>query len=80
MTAYEESVPQVYFNGNQLPGEYEYLENARNLSNMTMEDGRSQVTHDKQLLSLNNDAVPTIKRPDFLPLTILKVVGTFNFV
>ncbi|XP_043502741.1 signal transducer and activator of transcription B-like isoform X1 [Polistes fuscatus] len=82
MTAYEETVPQVYVapptptsssssSSNALPGEYEYLENAKNLSNMSLIDDKSKenLTKDSKV---NDDVTRSSgKRPDFLPLSCL---------
>lgn len=68
MTAYEETVPQVYVSPPTLPGEYEYLENAKNLSNLSLIDGESKQL--EQSSNKVNDGVQS-KRPDFLPLSCL---------
>ncbi|KAG7198682.1 hypothetical protein KM043_006035 [Ampulex compressa] len=70
MTAYEESVPQVYVSPPTLPGEYEYLENAKNLSNMSLIDGQTKQGSEKATKSAEDSAAPS-KRPDFLPLSCL---------
>ncbi|KOC60659.1 hypothetical protein WH47_07112 [Habropoda laboriosa] len=74
MTAYEETVPQVYVSPPALPGEYEYLENAKNLSNLSLID--SETKQNTQLEQSSNkptadDNVQSTKRPDFLPLSCL---------
>ncbi|CAK9826413.1 PDZ domain-containing protein 2 [Anthophora retusa] len=73
MTAYEETVPQVYVSPPTLPGEYEYLENAKNLSNLSLID--SETKQSVQLEQSNkptaDDGVQSTKRPDFLPLSCL---------
>nr|XP_012136835.1 PREDICTED: LOW QUALITY PROTEIN: uncharacterized protein LOC100880451 [Megachile rotundata] len=68
MTAYEETVPQVYVSPPTLPGEYEYLENAKNLSNLSLIDSESKQL--EQSGNKVNDGVQS-KRPDFLPLSCL---------
>lgn len=79
-TAYEETVPQVYENSssNTLPGEYEYLENARNLSDMSLIDetnhASTSVTETtkkkkKKTTDIGTESLQTRKRPDFLPLS-----------
>ncbi|KAL6434828.1 hypothetical protein ACFW04_005188 [Cataglyphis niger] len=81
MTAYEETVPQVYENPspNTLPGEYEYLENARNLSDMSLID--AEMNHasssvmettkkkKKKITDVSAESLQPRKRPDFLPLS-----------
>ncbi|XP_035728834.1 uncharacterized protein LOC118444561 [Vespa mandarinia] len=75
MTAYEETVPQVYVapptpTSAALPGEYEYLENAKNLSNMSLIDDKSKESLSKDS-KVNEDTTRSSKRPDFLPLSSL---------
>ncbi|XP_047362868.1 uncharacterized protein LOC124954265 [Vespa velutina] len=75
MTAYEETVPQVYVapptpTSSALPGEYEYLENAKNLSNMSLIDDKSKESLSKDS-KVNEDTTRSSKRPDFLPLSSL---------
>ncbi|KAL2747404.1 signal transducer and activator of transcription B-like isoform X1 [Vespula maculifrons] len=77
MTAYEETVPQVYVapptptsTSTALPGEYEYLENAKNLSNMSLIDDKSKEGSSKDS-KVNEDTTRSSKRPDFLPLSCL---------
>ncbi|CAL7948324.1 unnamed protein product [Xylocopa violacea] len=73
MTAYEETVPQVYVSPPTLAGEYEYLENANNLSNLSLIDGEMKQTVQSEQSSKPNadDGVQSTKRPDFLPLSCL---------
>ena len=77
MTAYEETVPQVYVSPPTLPGEYEYLENAKNLSDLSLIDdnGAKQtvVSQSDQASSKPgaDDGVQSTKRPDFLPLSCM---------
>lgn len=78
-TAYEETVPQIYENSPPtVAGEYEYLENAKNLSNMSLID--TQANHgsssiEKRKKKKTNDGNTELpqsrKRPDFLPLSCL---------
>ncbi|XP_029675772.1 uncharacterized protein LOC115243160 isoform X1 [Formica exsecta] len=80
-TAYEETVPQVYENPSPstLPGEYEYLENAKNLSDMSLIDpetnyASSSVTETtkkkkKKTTDTGAESFQPRKRPDFLPLS-----------
>lgn len=78
-TAYEETVPQVYENPPPtVPGEYEYLENAKNLSSMSLIDTEanhvsSSVEKKKKKKTTDGDAelLQSRKRPDFLPLLCL---------
>ncbi|XP_012063099.1 PREDICTED: uncharacterized protein LOC105626409 [Atta cephalotes] len=78
-TAYEETVPQVYENPPPtVPGEYEYLENAKNLSSMSLIDTEanhvsSSVEKKKKKKITDGDAelLQSRKRPDFLPLLCL---------
>ncbi|XP_076619946.1 uncharacterized protein LOC143341140 [Colletes latitarsis] len=72
ITAYEETVPQVYVSPPALPGEYEYLENAKNLSNLSLIDGQTQqgVQLEKSSKS-TEESIQSTKRPDFLPLSCL---------
>lgn len=78
-TAYEETVPQVYENPPpSVPGEYEYLENARNLSSMSLIDTEanhvsSSAEKKKKKKAGDGDAelLQPRKRPDFLPLSCL---------
>jgi len=78
-TAYEETVPQVYENPPPtVPGEYEYLENAKNLSSMSLIDTEanhvsSSVEKKKKKKTTDGDAelFQSRKRPDFLPLLCL---------
>lgn len=78
-TAYEETVPQVYENpsSSSIPGEYEYLENARNLSDMSLIDtetnhASSSVTKKKKkkATDVGAESLQSRKRPDFLPLSV----------
>lgn len=91
MTAYEETVPQVYVappppvpsgqatSANaastttaSLPAEYEYLENAKNLSNMSLIDDKSKERGEsKKDKKGNEESARSSKRPDFLPLSCL---------
>ncbi|XP_050462015.1 uncharacterized protein LOC126857001 isoform X2 [Cataglyphis hispanica] len=80
-TAYEETVPQVYENPspNTLLGEYEYLENARNLSDMSLID--AEMNHasssvmettkkkKKKTTDVSAESLQPRKRPDFLPIS-----------
>ncbi|CAL1673162.1 unnamed protein product [Lasius platythorax] len=82
-TAYEETVPQVYEDPSTLPGEYEYLENARNLSDMSLIDAEtnrasSSATETttttkkkkkKTTVEVGAESLQSRKRPDFLPLS-----------
>lgn len=72
ITAYEETVPQVYVSPPTLPGEYEYLENAKNLSNLSLIDGQTKqgVQLEKSGKAAEENLQST-KRPDFLPLSCL---------
>ncbi|KYN02988.1 PREDICTED: uncharacterized protein LOC108773727 [Cyphomyrmex costatus] len=79
-TAYEETMPQVYENAPPaVPGEYEYLENAKNLSSMSLIDteanhvSSSVEKKKKKKKTSDGDAEPlqSRKRPDFLPLLCL---------
>ncbi|KZC09970.1 PREDICTED: uncharacterized protein LOC107188098 [Dufourea novaeangliae] len=71
-TAYEETVPQVYVSPPTLPGEYEYLENAKNLSNLSLIDGQTkQVLQTEKSGKTTEGSVQSTKRPDFLPLSCL---------
>lgn len=71
MTAYEETVPQVYVSPPTLPGEYEYLENAKNLSNLSLIDSETKQTvqSEESGKSSAEEVVQSSKRPDFLPLS-----------
>lgn len=73
MTAYEETVPQVYNSSSSVPGEYEYLENAKHLSSMSLID--TEANHDLSVKKETTDsAVRSLhsrKRPDFSPLPCL---------
>lgn len=71
MTAYEETVPQVYVSPPTLPGEYEYLENAKNLSNLSLIDSETKQTVESEESgkSAADEGVQSSKRPDFLPLS-----------
>lgn len=78
--AYDETVPQVYDDApSALPGEYEYLENAKNLSNMSLieiEANRApsaaeKKTSDDASDSIVESGVQPRKRPDYLPLVCL---------
>lgn len=71
MTAYEETVPQVYVSPPTLPGEYEYLENAKNLSNLSLIDSETKQTvqSEESGKSTADEVVQSSKRPDFLPLS-----------
>ncbi|KAK2589363.1 hypothetical protein KPH14_007905 [Odynerus spinipes] len=85
MTAYEETVPQVYVTSpppptmatttsvtsTALPGEYEYLENAKNLSNMSLIDDKSKERESSKEKKVNEESARSSKRPDFLPLSCL---------
>lgn len=71
MTAYEETVPQVYVSPPTLPGEYEYLENAKNLSNLSLIDGEAKQVLEQSAAKSSNDGNQSTKRPDFLPLSCL---------
>ena len=68
ITAYEETVPQIYL-GSPLSENYESLENARNLSNITLLESEQEKVSSRNKCSSscdeNNEAK---KRPDFLPL------------
>ncbi|KAL0121474.1 hypothetical protein PUN28_006764 [Cardiocondyla obscurior] len=78
-TAYEETVPQVYESPPQtVPGEYEYLENAKNLSSMSLIDTEtnhvsSSIEKKKKKKKATSDGdaelLQSRKRPDFLPLS-----------
>lgn len=76
---YEETVPQVYENPPPtVPGEYEYLENAKNLSSMSLIDteanhASSSVEKKKKKKITDGDveSLQSRKRPDFLPLSCL---------
>lgn len=76
-TAYEETIPQVYSNNNApqtLPGEYEYLENAKNLSSMSLIDTEAShvaPTEKRTTDDVVAESVQLRKRPDFLPLSRL---------
>lgn len=77
-TAYEETVPQVYENPlPTVPGEYEYLENAKNLSSMSLIDietnhvSSSVEKKKKETTDGNTKLLQPRKRPDFLPLSRL---------
>lgn len=81
-TAYEETVPQVYENPPPtVPGEYEYLENAKNLSSMSLIDTEtnhvSSSVEKKKKKKKTTDggdvesSLQSRKRPDFLPLSCL---------
>lgn len=72
ITAYEETVPQVYVSPPTLPGEYEYLENAMNLSNLSLIDGQAkQGAQSEKSSAAAEENVQLTKRPDFLPLSCL---------
>ncbi|XP_076225224.1 uncharacterized protein LOC116426839 isoform X2 [Nomia melanderi] len=72
ITAYEETVPQVYVSPPTLPGEYEYLENAKNLSNLSLIDGQAkQGAQSEKSGAAAEENVQSTKRPDFLPLSCL---------
>lgn len=78
MTAYEETVPQVYVSPPTLPGEYEYLENAKNLSDLSLIDdnGAKQTAVGPQPDQTSSkpsadEGVQSTKRPDFLPLSCM---------
>lgn len=81
-TAYEETVPQVYENPPPaVPGEYEYLENAKNLSSMSLidteanhvsssaEKKKKKKTTTTTTADGDAEALQSRKRPDFLPLS-----------
>lgn len=80
-TAYEETVPQVYENPPPIvSGEYEYLENAKNLSSMSLIDIEanhvSSTVEKKKKKKKTTDLgdaelLQSRKRPDFLPLSSL---------
>ncbi|XP_071645550.1 uncharacterized protein [Temnothorax longispinosus] len=79
-TAYEETVPQVYEDPpSAVPGEYEYLENAKNLSSMSLIDAEtnhvssSAEKKKKKKKAIDGDAelLQPRKRPDCLPLSCL---------
>ncbi|XP_012289189.1 uncharacterized protein LOC105704494 isoform X2 [Orussus abietinus] len=72
VTAYEETVPQMYSGSPVLPAEYEYLENAKNLSNIFLMDERKTPSQTRSMgvQDKATSASPT-KRPDFLPLSCL---------
>ncbi|XP_078039486.1 uncharacterized protein LOC144471381 isoform X2 [Augochlora pura] len=71
ITAYEETVPQVYVSPPTLLGEYEYLENAKNLSSLSLIDGQTKqcVQSEKSGKTAEDDVIQSTKRPDFLPLS-----------
>ncbi|XP_003393556.1 uncharacterized protein LOC100650835 [Bombus terrestris] len=73
MTAFEETVPQVYVSPPTLPGEYEYLENAKNLSNLSLIDSetRQTVQSNQSRTPAADEGVQSTKRPDFLPLSCM---------
>ncbi|KOX74063.1 PDZ domain-containing protein 2 [Melipona quadrifasciata] len=77
MTAYEETVPQVYVSPPTLPGEYEYLENAKNLSDLSLIDNEAKQTVGSQSDETStkkpsmDEGVQSTKRPDFLPLSCM---------
>ncbi|KAF3422067.1 hypothetical protein E2986_04673 [Frieseomelitta varia] len=77
MTAYEETVPQVYVSPPTLPGEYEYLENAKNLSDLSLidENGAKQTVGSQSDQTSSkpgaDEGVQSTKRPDFLPLSCM---------
>ncbi|XP_072749904.1 uncharacterized protein [Anoplolepis gracilipes] len=77
-TAYEETMPQMYENpsSSTLPGEYEYLENARNLSDMSLIDAETNhasssvmETTKKKKKKTTDVGAESRKRPDFLSLS-----------
>ncbi|XP_015609599.1 uncharacterized protein LOC107274709 isoform X2 [Cephus cinctus] len=71
MTAYEETVPQVFTNSTIIPGEYEYLENAKNLSNISLRNIQKKQGLNNKNPASSDQSVDLRKRPDFLPLTVL---------
>lgn len=73
ITAYEETVPQVYVSPPTLPGEFEYLENAKNLSNLSLIDGQTKqgAQLEKSSKVTAEESVQSTRRPDFLPLSCL---------
>ncbi|XP_051154868.1 rab-3-interacting molecule unc-10-like [Leptopilina boulardi] len=85
ITAYEETVPQVYNNNSILSDDYEYLKNVKNLKNMTLVDNhKNEKRVDSSNSSSNNnnnnstttstcddENNHTKKRPDFLPVTCI---------
>ncbi|XP_033334406.2 uncharacterized protein LOC117225183 [Megalopta genalis] len=72
ITAYEETVPQVYVSPPTLLGEYEYLENAKNLSSLSLIDGQTkQGAQSEKSGKTTEENVQLTKRPDFLPLSCL---------
>lgn len=73
MTAFEETVPQVYVSPPTLPGEYEYLENAKNLSNLSLIDSetRQTVQSNQSSTPAADEGIQSTKRPDFLPLSCM---------
>jgi len=77
-TAYEEMVPQVYENPPPTVPEYEYLENAKNLSSMSLIDIEAnhvfssvEKKKKKETTDGNTKLLQPRKRPDFLPLSRL---------
>lgn len=76
-TAYEEAVPQVYDDNppSTLSSEYEYMENAKNLSNISLNDAETNQTPSVEKKAADSgERVETVqlrKRPDYLPLSRL---------
>lgn len=76
-TAYEETVPQMYEDNRSstLSDEYEYMENAKNLSNMSLIDAEaSHPASVERKAADNGERIETVqlrKRPDSLPLSRL---------
>lgn len=76
-TAYEETVPQMYDDNppSTLSSEYEYMENAKNLSNMSLIDAETNHTSSVERKAADSgervEVVQLRKRPDFLPLSRL---------
>ncbi|XP_046752193.1 uncharacterized protein LOC124415011 [Diprion similis] len=64
LTAYDENVPQICSVPTLLPGETEYFENAKTLSNISLCD-------DRRSLGSGSGVVEHRRRPDFLPLESL---------
>ncbi|XP_015518164.1 uncharacterized protein LOC107223099 [Neodiprion lecontei] len=63
LTAYDENVPQVCSVPTLFPGETEYFENAKTLSNISLCDDR-----DRRVPVSGSGVVDHRRRPDFLPL------------
>lgn len=79
-TAYEETVPQMCEDNPPptLSGEYEYMENAKNLSNMSLMDAETNHVSsvERQAVDSGERVVQLRKRPDFLPLLRLSQKGS----